>query len=277
MDAYAGSVDNALGEFLRARRELVTPAAAGLEPGYGLRRVPGLRREEVAMLAGISVEYYLRLEQGRDRNPSAQVVRALADVLQLDKEGTAYLRLLATPKPSRRVGWADEHVPESLAQLLQNLNVPALVFNQYSDVLAANRLARALSPDMVPGKNRLRVLFTEAAARGFHGDWEQDTATAVAHLRAQISTETDDERLHALIGELSLKSERFRQLWARHDVRTAHDVTFRIRHPQVGPMELLVEKFQVSGPGGLEMLLLHAAPGSPSADALTLLASLDMS
>ena len=277
MDAYAGSVDTALGEFLRARRELVTPAAAGLEPGYGLRRVPGLRREEVAMLAGISVEYYLRLEHGRDRNPSAQVVRALADVLQLDEEGTAYLRLLATPKPSRRVGWADEHVPESLAQLLQNLNVPSLVFNQYSDVLAANRLARALSPDMVPGKNRLRVLFTEAAARGFHGDWEQYTATAVAHLRAQISTETDDERLHALIGELSLKSERFRQLWARHDVRTAHDVTFRIRHPQVGPMELLVEKFQVSGPGGLEMLLLHAAPGSPSADALTLLASLDMS
>jgi transcriptional regulator with XRE-family HTH domain len=268
-------VDNALGEFLRARRELVTPAAAGLEPGYGLRRVPGLRREEVALLAGISVEYYLRLEQGRDRNPSAQVIRALADVLQLDVEGTDYLTSLATPRPSRRVDYVDEHVPESLALLLQTLNVPALVFNQYSDVLAANQLARALSPDMAPGTNRLRVLFTEDDARAFHGNWEEYTATAVAHLRAQIGTETDDERLHALIGELSLKSERFRQLWARHDVRTAHNVTFHIRHPQVGPMELLVEKFQLAGPSGMEMLLLHAAPGSPSADALTLLASLD--
>jgi hypothetical protein len=153
--------------------------------------------------------------------------------------------------------------------------VPALVFNKYSDVLAANRLARALSPDMVPGRNRLRVLFTDQAALEYNADWERYTATAVAHLRAQIGTETDDERLHALIGELSLKSERFRQLWARHDVRSAHDVTFRLRHPRVGALELLVEKFQVVGASGLEALLLHAKPGTRSADALALLATLD--
>lgn len=241
--------------------------------GHGIRRVSGLRREEVAMLAGISVEYYLRLEQGRDRNPSAQVIHALADVLQLDAEGTAYLMSLTGRKTRRRPAPGDERVPANLALLLQTLNVPALVFNKYSDVLAANHVARALSPELRPGTNRLRVLFTEQAARDYPDDWGQYTATAVAHLRAQIGTETDDERLHALIGELSLKSERFRRLWARHDVRTAQEVTFRIRHPQLGPLELLVEKFQVAGPQQLETLLLHAAPGTPSADALAFLAT----
>ncbi|MFF6906060.1 helix-turn-helix domain-containing protein [Streptomyces sp. NPDC012389] len=270
-------MDNALGDFLRARRELITPAEAGLPAGHGIRRVPGLRREEVAMLAGISVEYYLRLEQGRDRNPSAQVVHALAGVLHLDAEGTAYLMSLTGRRTRREPGPENERVPANLALLLETLNVPALVFNKYSDVLAANPLARALSPEMKPGTNRLRVLFTEQAARDYREDWESYTATAVAHLRARIGTETDDERLHALIGELSLKSERFRRLWARHDVRIAQEVTFRIRHPQVGPMELLVEKLQVVGAQELEVLLLHAPPGTPTADALALLASLSAS
>lgn len=267
----------ALGDFLRARRELVTPAEVGLPPGHGMRRVPGLRREEVALLAGISVEYYQRLEQGRDRSPSVQVIDSLARVLQLDAEGTAYLTSLARPEPRRGLTPRAERVPAGLDLLLRTVNVPALVFDKCSDVLAANRLARALAPDMAPGTNRLRVLFTDHAARDFPADWEQYTAIAVAHLRAQIGTDTDDERLHALIGELSLKSDRFRQLWARHDVRSARDVTFRIRHPQVGPVELLVEKFQVVGAGGLEVLLLHAEPGTRSADALTTLASLPAS
>ncbi|MGW6007623.1 helix-turn-helix domain-containing protein [Streptomyces sp. NPDC055210] len=268
-------MDNALGDFLRARRELVTPAEAGLAPGHGTRRVPGLRREEVATLAGISVEYYLRLEQGRDRNPSAQVIDALAAVLQLDAESTAYLMSLAAPKPRRRRGRPVEHVPPGLDALLRTLNVPALVFNKYSDVLAANRLARTLSPDLAPGVNRLRVLFTDRAAREYHADWERYTAVAVAHLRAQAGADTGDERLHALIGELSVKSDRFRYLWGRHDVRSAKGVTFRVRHPRVGPLELLVEKFQVVGATELETMLLHAEPGTSSADALALLASLD--
>ncbi|MDX6739523.1 helix-turn-helix transcriptional regulator [Actinocorallia sp. A-T 12471] len=270
-------MDNALGDFLRARRERVSPADVGLPPGHGMRRVPGLRREEVAMLAGISVEYYLRLEQGRDRNPSAQVIDALAGVLRLDAEGTAYLTSLAQPRPRRSVGAPDERLPRGLEMLLGTLNVPALAVNKYSDVLAANPLARALSPDMAPGLNRLRVLFTDHAAHGFAEDWDEYTAVAVAHLRAQIGSDSDDERLHALIGELSLKSERFRQLWARHDVRSAQEVTFRIRHPQVGPLELLVEKFLVVGTVGIEVMLLHAEPASRTADALALLASLNAS
>ncbi|MFL4902625.1 helix-turn-helix domain-containing protein [Streptomyces sp. MMS24-I2-30] len=269
-------MDNALGDFLRARRELVTPAEAGLPAGNGLRRVPGLRREEVAMLAGISVEYYLRLEQGRHRSPSTQVLEAIAGVLQLDAEGTEYLLALAGQRPNRRRTAArrDEQLPPSLTMLLQTINVPAIVFNKYGDVLAANRLAQELSPDLVPGVNRLRYLFTEPAAQEYHPHWEQYTAAVVAHLRAQMGAETDDARLHTLIGELSLKSERFRRLWARHDVRTAHSSEFEIRHPRVGGLKLMVEKFAVTGADGLEALLLHAETGSRSADALALLASL---
>jgi transcriptional regulator with XRE-family HTH domain len=261
-------VDNALGDFLRARRELVTPAEAGLPPGNGLRRVPGLRREEVALLAGISVEYYLRLEQGRDRNPSPQVIDALARVLQLDTEGTAYLMSLSGPKPRHRPEGSADRVPEGLGLLLRQINVPAVVCNKYSDVLAANPAARALAPDLLPGANRLRVMFTDRAAQSFHPDWERNTAVAVAHLRAQVGTDTDDERLHALIGELSVKSEQFRRLWARHDVRVARDVRFRVRHPDAGLLELRVEKFAVIGVPGLEVMALHADPGTPSAEAL---------
>jgi transcriptional regulator with XRE-family HTH domain len=175
---------NDLGDFLRARRELVTPAEAGLPPGNGLRRVPGLRREEVAMLAGISAEYYVRLEQGRDRSPSAQVIDAIAGVLQLDAEGAAYLMALAAPRTHRRSARREARVPPGLELLLNTVNVPALVFDKYGDVLAANALARELSPDMVPGVNRLRMLFTDPGAERYHPDWERYTASAVAHLRA---------------------------------------------------------------------------------------------
>ncbi|WP_305784441.1 helix-turn-helix domain-containing protein [Symbioplanes lichenis] len=260
-------MDNALGNFLRARRELVTPAEVGLPPGAGLRRVPGLRREEVARLAGISVEYYLRLERGRDRSPSLQVIEALARVLQLDPESTAYLTALVQPRPRTRPARQD-HVPPSLDLLLRTINVPALVFNKYSDVLAANPLAQALSPSMVPGVNRLRMLFCDPVDRTYHPHWEQYTAGVVAHLRAQIGSDTGDERLHALIGELSVKSDRFRRLWARQDVRALRSGSFWIRHPRVGDLELLVEKFFVAGEGGLEALLLHAEPGTRAAAAL---------
>ena len=266
-------MENALGDFLRARRELVTPAEVGLPAGNTLRRVPGLRREEVAMLAGISAEYYVRLERGRDRNPSAQVIDALAQVLQLDTEGTTYLMALASHKPRRLPAPRTEQVSPHLSLLLQTLNVPAIVFNKYSDVLAANPLARALSPDMTPGVNRLRLLFIDADVRSYHPDWQRYTADVVAHLRAQAGTDTDDERLHTLIGELCLRSDRFRQLWGRHDVRTARGGTFVIRHPTVGDLELLVEKFAVSGTNGQEILLLHAEPGTRSEHALATLAA----
>jgi len=265
-------MDNALGEFLRARRELVTPAEAGLPAGNGLRRVRGLRREEVATLAGISVEYYLRLEQGRDRSPSAQVIDAIAEVLRLDAEGAAYLTALAAPKPRRRPARREPSVSPGLAMLLATINVPAIVFDKYGDVLAANPLARELAPDLAPGVNRLRMLFTDPGAPGYHPDWEDYTAAVVAHLRAQIGADLEDERLQALIDELSVASERFRELWARHDVRAARPGPFVLHHPRVGDLELLVEKFAVTG-ADLEALLLHAEPGSRSAEALAELES----
>ncbi|MCA1226439.1 helix-turn-helix domain-containing protein [Saccharopolyspora sp. 6M] len=264
---------NALGDFLRARRELVTPAEVGLAPGTGLRRVPGLRREEVATLAGISVEYYLRLEQGRDRSPSPQVIEAIAGVLQLDAEGVEHLTALASPRPRRRAR-REPQVPRGLELLLRTLNVPALVCTKYGEVLAVNALSRELLPSAAPGTNRLRALFTEPEAQHRVPDWEEHAADAVAHLRAQSGADVEDERLHALIGELSMKSERFRTLWARHDVRRAHGSRFRVRHAKLCEVELLAEKFAVPGDGGLEALLLHAEPGTPSATALTRLRNL---
>jgi transcriptional regulator with XRE-family HTH domain len=262
--------DNALGEFLRARRELVRPEDAGLRSA-GMRRVPGLRREEVAMLAGISAEYYLRLERGRDRNPSAQVLDALAGVLQLDADSTAYLMELARPKSRRRPPQRLERVPAGVQMLLDTVNVPAFVVNRYRDVLAANHLARALSPLMAPGVNRLRALFTDPAARDYHPDWEQNTAIVVAQLRAEVGTDTDDPRFQALIGELSLKSDRFRQVWARHDVHRGGSDIGVVRHPHAGDLELFREKFAIAGADGLLLVMYHAEPGSCSAEALALL------
>lgn len=262
--------DNALGDFLRARRELVRPEDAGLRSA-GLRRVPGLRREEAAMLAGISAEYYLRLERGRDRNPSAQVLEALAGVLQLDADSTGYLMELARPKSRRRPPRRLERVPAGVVMLLDTVNVPAFVVNRYQDVLAANHLARVLSPLMAPGVNRLRALFTDPAARDYHPDWEPGTAVLVAQLRAEVGTDTDDPRFQSLIGELSVKSERFRQLWARHDVHRGSSDTSLVRHPQAGDLELYREKLVIAGADGLLLVMYHAEPGSKSAHALELL------
>jgi transcriptional regulator with XRE-family HTH domain len=265
---------NALGEFLRARRELVRPEEVGL-PATGTRRVPGLRREEVASLAGISADYYLRLERGRDRNPSIQVVEALARVLRLDADSTAHLAELARPKPRRQPPRPrTERVPDGIVMLLDTLTVPAFVQNRCLDVLAANRLAIALSPHMAPGVNRLRALFTDPVARRLHPDWEQGTAGVVAQLRAAVGGDTDDPRLAQLVGELSLKSERFRSLWGRHDVRRWEGATTRLTHPRVGELELRREKLAVAGSDGLLLVVHHAEPGTPSADALALLGSL---
>lgn len=224
------------------------------------------------MLAGISAEYYLRLEQGRDRTPSAQVVEALARVLRLDAEGAAYLSELARPKIRRRRQAPAERVPDGIAMLLGTLNVPAFVVNRYRDVLAANALAVELSPLMRPGTNRLVVLFTDPVARLYHPDLDDNIGNVVAQLRAEMGADTDDPRLQSLIGELSLKSERFRKLWARHDIHRGGSDTGVIRHPRVGEMRLRREKLAVIGGDGLQLVVYHAEPGSPDADALALLA-----
>ncbi|MFF4768759.1 helix-turn-helix domain-containing protein [Streptomyces sp. NPDC001255] len=264
-------MDHSLGDFLRARRELVTPDEVDLPAGGGVRRVPGLRREEVAMLAGISAEYYTRLERGRDRTPSPQVVTALARVLRLDPESTEYLMGLAGRKNPRAGGHRDPHVPHHLDQLLRTINLPALVLNRYSDVLAANAFAQALSPGMRPGINRLRWEFLDPEARRTNPDWQRSATAAIAHLRAQAGTDTADERLHRLIGELSVTSDDFRRLWARYDVHTATGGEITLLHPQAGALQLFAEKFTYAGGGGLELLLFHPETGGRTAEALATL------
>jgi len=173
------SQDNLLGEYLRARRELVRPEDVGL-PVNGVRRVAGRRREEVAMLAGISSDYYLRLEQGRDRNPSVQVLEALARALRLDEAATDYLLRLAAPRPKKRRRPHKETVPPSIRQLLDVIGLPAFVEGRYLDVLAANDLATALSPSMRAGQNRLMSMFLDPAEKAFYVDWEKSIGTFVA-------------------------------------------------------------------------------------------------
>ena len=262
-----------MGEYLRARRELVDPAAAGLRV-MGVRRTPGLRREEVATLAGISADYYLRLEQGRDRNPSPQVLEALARVFGLDATATQYLLSLSAARPAARKRPRREVVPVGIRQLLDALTLPAFVEGRMFDVLAANRLATALSPSIRPGANRLRSVFLDPSEQDLLPDWEQATGGMVASFRASLGTDTDDPRITQLVGELSLASERFRQLWARHDVKPLAGAPVRMRHPQVGMLELGREKLAIGDSDGQLLVIYHAEPGSDSARSLALLGSL---
>jgi transcriptional regulator with XRE-family HTH domain len=263
---------NTLGEYLRARRELVTPEAAGL-PQLGQRRVPGLRREEVAMLAGISADYYLRLEQGRDRHPSVQVLESLARVLRLDEAGTAYLLGLGSDTPRRaRRRPRRETVPDGIRKLLDALALPAFVEGRYLDVLAVNRLGAALSPRLRVGRNRLRDVFLDPAEQALYPDWEKATADLVAGFRQSVGTQIEDPRCIELVGELSLASDRFRRLWARHDVQAREGAAIRLDHPQVGALALNREKLAV-GSSGLILAVYHADPGTADAEKLGLLAS----
>jgi len=264
---------NVLGEYLRARRELVDPADVGLRVA-GVRRTPGLRREEVATLAGISADYYLRLEQGRDRNPSPQVLEALARVFRLDATATQYLLSLTTARPARAKRPRREVVPTGVRQLLDVLGLPAFVESRMFDVLAANRLATALSPRIRPGENRLRSILLDEDEQDLHPDWERFIGGMIAAFRTSLGADVDDPRLAQLVGELSLASELFRQLWARHDVKPLAGGVTRMRHPEVGMLELRREKLPIADSGGQLLVIYHAEPGSETARSLALLGSL---
>ncbi|HEX4190960.1 MAG TPA: helix-turn-helix transcriptional regulator [Marmoricola sp.] len=264
---------NLLGEYLRARRDLVRPEDVGL-PDTGNRRVPGLRREEVAMLAGISPDYYLRLEQGRDRAPSAQVLDALARVLLLDELARAYLAGLAGPRSRPAPRRRQETVPVGILQLLETIGVPALVEDRYFYVLATNAHALAVSPRLVPGSNRMKAIFLDEAERSMHPDLDRSAAGMVASFRASVGTAIDDPRCVQLVGELSLGSEQFRQLWARHDVKVPEGANTRILHPEVGELRLRKEKLLIPATDGQLFVIYHAEPGSQSAESLALLGSL---
>ncbi|ROS75642.1 helix-turn-helix protein [Curtobacterium sp. PhB130] len=265
---------NPLGEFLRARRELVTPERAGI-PVAGVRRVPGLRREEVAMLAGISSEYYLRLEQGRYRNPSAQVLESVARVLQLDEDTTAYLLGLVVeqPRAHRQRRPVREVVPAGLRAFVDGLGTPAFVEGRYLDVLAANPMAAALSPRLVVGANRLRDVFLDPEERALFVDWELATEGLVASFRQSVGTSIDDPRCVELVGQLSIASPRFQRLWGRHDIGGRRGAVMRFDHPVVGALQLHREKLIVAEAQDLTVAIYHADPGTADAEKLALLAS----
>ncbi|MGW9112131.1 helix-turn-helix domain-containing protein [Microbacterium sp. NPDC055683] len=271
-------------EFLMSRRAKVSPEAAGLPAGPN-RRVPGLRRAEVAMIAGVSVEYYARLERGTIAGASASVLEAVARALQLDDTERAHLFDLArasdgipaSGRPRRRATAQGAGRP-SLQWALEALTgAVAFVRDPRQDILATNALGRAFySPLIGDGgrtPNLARFQFLDPAARDFYPDWELFAEMCVAIMRAEAGRDPHDRGLQDLVGELSTQSDLFRRLWGAHDVRTHGAGTKRFRHPVVGEVTLAYEELAVTAEPGAILMVYTAEPGSPSADRLALLAS----
>ena len=266
-------------EFLASRRAKITPEQAGL-PIYGTnRRVSGLRREEVAMLAGISVEYYTRLERGNTHGVSDDVLEGIARALQLDEAERAHLFDLvraATTNATRRRP-TQERVRPGVQQILDSIAAPAYLRNERLDILATNRLGEALYSAVFefPSRpvNSARFLFLSPKASEFFVDWDTIAHDAVAILRAAAGRDPYDKRLTDLIGELSTRSDEFRVRWAAHNVKFHRTGTKRFHHPVVGDLTLNFEALELAADPGQRLNIYTAEPGSPSHDALNLLAS----
>ncbi|MDX3246869.1 MULTISPECIES: helix-turn-helix transcriptional regulator [unclassified Streptomyces] len=267
-----------LSEFLRTRRARLQPDDVGL-PDFGRhRRVPGLRREELAQLAGVSVAYYTRLEQGNGRNVSAEVLDSIARALRLTDAEHAHLTHLAKPKHKKKQTARPQQARVSLRQLLTTMDsVPAYIVGRRSEILAWNRMAAAVFGDWaeLPAaeRNWARLVFLHPAYRDLFVDWEQKAIDIVCALRMDAGCYPDDPRLSALVGELSVKSEDFRRLWATHDVKEKSHGVKRMRHPLVGELSLNFEGFRLLDDGEQTMVTYHAEPDSASAQGLRLLAS----
>lgn len=267
-----------ISEFLATRRARITPEQAGL-PSYGKRRVPGLRREEVASLAGVSVDYYRRLERGQISGVSDLVLEALARALQLDEAEHAHLFDLAratSPTALRRVRPIKKRVRLVVRQLLDQIEAPAVLSTITGDYLAANPLGRALyapvfdSPEQPA--NSARFTFLDPAAREFYPDWDRLASELVANLRSHAGRDPYDRGLQDLIGELSTRSSEFRVRWAAHNVRFHQTGKKRLHHPIVGDVELSYETLLLQA-DGLRLALYIAEAGSTSQQALGLLGS----
>jgi transcriptional regulator with XRE-family HTH domain len=267
-------------EFLTSRRAKLTPDVVGLT-SYGPRRVPGLRREEVAVLAGVSVPYYTRLERGNLSGVSESVLEALARALQLDDAERAHLFDLAraaqptAPKRRRRT---QQRVRPSVQHMIDAMTgAPAFVQNRRLDILAANALGRALYSELyidpVRPVNPARFVFLSPRAPDFYGDWERAASDTVAILRTEAGRDPYDSALSDLVGELSTRSEEFRTRWAAHNVRIHRTGTKDFHHPVVGDLSLTYEMLDLSADSGLVIVSYTAEPGSKSAEALDLLAS----
>jgi transcriptional regulator with XRE-family HTH domain len=271
---------NEFSQFLMSRRAKVTPEQAGM-PNYGRRQVPGLRREEVASLAGVSVEYNKRLERGNAAGASDSVLAALADALRLDDAERAHLFDLAraaSPVASIRSRRATpQQVRPVVQRVVDSIATPAAVSNTRGDWLTANALGRALyaplfdSPEQPP--NSARFTFLDPAAQEFFVEWERAAKDLVAALRSEAGRNPYDRALSDLVGELSTRSEPFRKWWAAHNVRYHQTGSKRLRHPVVGDLELEYEVMELSADSGLRLAVFSAEPGTRSAEALDLLAS----
>ncbi|MER5817709.1 helix-turn-helix domain-containing protein [Streptomyces californicus] len=269
-----------LSEFLRTRRAKLQPQDVGL-PEFGRhRRVPGLRREELAQLAGVSVAYYTRLEQGNGRNVSAEVLDAIARALRLTDAEHAHLTHLARParhKKKRRPPRA-QRVRTGLLYLLESMEgVPAYVTGARSDILAWNPMAAAVFGDwgaLPPGeRNWARLVFLSPAYRDLFVNWDSKASDMVSYLRLYAGCHPDDPELSALVGELSVKSEEFRRLWATHNVKEKGHGTKLVRHPLAGDLTLSYETLNLPDDEEQHLVTYHAEPGSASAEGLRLLAS----
>jgi transcriptional regulator with XRE-family HTH domain len=269
-------------EFLTSRRAKITPEQAGLRTyGAGPRRVPGLRREEVAMLAGVSVDYYTRLERGNASGVSETVLEALARALQLDEAERAHLFDLARAQHTtagRRRRRSAQQVRPGVQRMLDAMTgAPAYVRNGRMDILAANRLGYALYSEMYANPRRpvnsARFAFLDPRATTFFVDWETVADDSVAILRSEAGRNPYDRDLSDLVGELSTQSEEFRVRWAKHDVRYHDTGVKRVRHPVVGNLELTYETMTLAADSELTMFAFTAEPGSKSEEALNLLAS----
>ena len=273
---------NEIRDFLVSRRARITPEQAGLPVYGGNRRVAGLRREEVALLAGVSIDYYTRLERGRASGASDSVLEGIARALHLDEAERAHLFDLAraaapaAPRAPRRPG--TQQVRPSVRRILESMtSSPAYVRNARLDILAANRLGAALFAPVLDSPaqpaNSARFLFLDPAAPAFYPDWERQAQDVVAMLRTEAGRSPHDKALSNLVGELSTRSENFRTWWAAHNVRFHRTGVKRFHHPAVGDLTLTFEALDLAADSGLRISAYTAEPGTPSDDALKLLAT----
>ncbi|GAB3282681.1 helix-turn-helix transcriptional regulator [Kineosporia babensis] len=268
-----------LAEFLRASRARLTPRQAGLDEA-GRRRVTGLRREELAMLAGVSVDYYTRLEQGRSKSASPEVLDAIAGALQLDEVERSHLQAIARPRPRRGRPAKPQRLHRATVGLLDTFQAahrPAFVLGRRLDVLGQNRLAALLVTDFsslpVTERNQARFVFLDPHARELYSDWEQVAADTAAMLRSDAGRHADDPALAQLVGDLSISSPAFRQLWARNRVHERSTGTKRYHHPLVGDVEVSYQALTPADDTEQRLMVYGTEPGSRSAHALQLLIS----
>ncbi|MCS0647114.1 helix-turn-helix transcriptional regulator [Curtobacterium flaccumfaciens] len=269
-------------DFLSSRRARITPEQAGVETFGTRRRVTGLRREEVARLAGVSIDYYTRLERGNLQGVSDSVLDAIGRALQLDPAEQEHLRDLSqhqneTPRRAGRVVPVAAVRPELQYLLDVVTDAPAMIINNRQDIVAANALGFAMHSDLVAAPARpmnfSRFIFLDPQARNFYQDWQRAAHTNVAILRREAGRTPNDKDLAALIGELSMRSDDFRELWAAHDVRRHYAGVKSFRHSVVGPLELHFQTLELAEDPGLSLTIYPATPGSSTADALRVLAS----